>query len=209
MPRELATLGWRRQVSGSPAQAYRVVSLWAVSRIQDAVKHGTLDPFGACVATELVMKLRGEIAYIQDIIDVPLPYTYLHILYVCQFLFTLMMAYTLGLTDSEPGHHVFFGSIGWLGLVLMITQLNGALAIAQGLEFPFGAHIDHFPVVEFVQNLATLTRELIDVHVDHSDPTILTQPLEISVGSVGDSVRSFYADSCCSSEGSKVSKEGP
>jgi len=106
------------------------------------------------VVTNLLMQVNGNMCEIQDLLKLPVPFQYFHLLAVMVSVNMLIWAYGMGLTDSVlvPIVYVFLVLI-FVGMMVLASQLSDPFGEDE-VDFPIKAWVD-----KFVSNQLTLVED--------------------------------------------------
>eukprot|EP00854_Cymbomonas_tetramitiformis_P018341 gene18341-21874_t len=141
--------------------ASREVVSWICIHLSAECKAGRLNKQNKQLLLEKVVALRASYATLYDLADQPVPFFYAHLIALMTYVYLPLYSYALATDDSAADTskpHEFMGT-----LLIMFNGLFfvGLRVIAERMQEPFGAEIEHLSVMHYIVETEKGSRRII------------------------------------------------
>jgi hypothetical protein len=142
--------------------AYREVLSWVVRDIGALQKQKIISDKIEDAMWKEVVKLRENLEVIFDMDDQPIPFVYVHLIYLISTVYLPLMAYTLAYNVSVADRSHGVEVIGVLCLFLACLFVLGLRDLGFILQDPFGEDLQDLSVMHYVTYTIQMSRRILE-----------------------------------------------
>jgi predicted membrane chloride channel (bestrophin family) len=142
--------------------AYREVLAWVVREVSALQKERAMpDKIGDSIWKEVV-KLRDHLEVIFDMDDQPIPFVYVHLIYLISTVYLPLMAYTLAYNVAVESQSPGVELVGVACLFLTCLFVLGLRDLGFILQDPFGEDLQDLSVMHYVTYTVQMSRRILE-----------------------------------------------
>jgi predicted membrane chloride channel (bestrophin family) len=142
--------------------AYREVVTWVVREVGALQKQKVISDKIEDAMWKEIVKLRDNLEVIFDIDDQPIPFVYVHLIYLMSSVYLPLMAYTLAYNVSVEAYSHGVEVIGVMCLFLACLFVLGLRDVGFILQDPFGEDPQDLSVMHYVTYTIQMSRRILE-----------------------------------------------
>jgi predicted membrane chloride channel (bestrophin family) len=142
--------------------AYREVLSWVVREIGALQKQKIISDKIEDAMWKEIVKLRDNLEVIFDMDDQPIPFVYVHLIYLISTVYLPLMAYTLAYNVSVESQSHGVELIGVACLFLTCLFVLGLRDLGFILQDPFGEDLQNLSVMHYVTYTVQMSRRILE-----------------------------------------------